>query len=157
MLRGRVWEGVWEAIELLPFSGYSFSVKRCSKAIILCLLLVTWTAIADARDLRVRKKIEGYIIDATLTRNPPILGNNPIVIQMRDSADKPVVLPTVLVNYYMPPMPGMPPMNYTVKARQNGESCQAVMNFIMSGPWIIIIKATTPGKTLRMDIPIDVR
>lgn len=118
---------------------------------------MTWALATDARDLRVRKKFEGYTIDATLTRNPPILGNNEIVIQVRDGSDKSVVLPAIMVNYYMPPMPGMPPMNYTVKARQNGQSYQAMMNVIMAGPWIIAIRATVPGKTLRMEIPIDVR
>jgi hypothetical protein len=146
-----------DAIELSSMSKYSFFMRSCPKAVILTLILFAMAMVADARDLRVRKKTEGHTIDATLNRNPPILGNNEIAIQIRDSADKAAVLTAVIVNYYMPPMPGMPPMNYTLRARQNNDTYRATMNLIMSGPWIIAIRAIAQGKTLRMEIPIDVR
>ena len=59
----------------------------------------------------------------------------------------------VTVNYYMPPMPRMPPMNYTVAAAPDGAAYRAVMELIMSGPWNIIVRANPGGKSVRVSLP----
>jgi len=63
----------------------------------------------------------------------------------------------VKVNYSMPPMPGMPPMNYTVRADASGDGYLAVMNLIMRGPWNIVITVRDRAKLGRVIFPIDVR
>jgi hypothetical protein len=61
----------------------------------------------------------------------------------------------VLVNYYMPPMPRMAPMNYTTDAKLKGKKYKATMNLIMSGPWVIAVKITLDGKTTTAKFNID--
>lgn len=61
------------------------------------------------------------------------------------------------VNYFMPPMPGMPPMNYTIPARQENDLYSATMDLIMSGPWNIIITVRKKANLNRIVFPIDVR
>ena len=111
----------------------------------------------EAGDYRVRKNIEGLAFDIAINRNPPVLGGNEIRIEIKDPQGNPVLDAEVLVNYYMPPMPKMAPMNYTIPAPLKGKEYRAVMDLIMAGPWNIVIRAKTQGKLLRMTFPIDVR
>ncbi|HEY3275108.1 MAG TPA: FixH family protein [Syntrophorhabdaceae bacterium] len=123
------------------------------------LLLGVWICIpsAFARDFVVRRNVGGYTLDIAIDRNPPILGLNKVKIGVKDTQGKALTDIPVTVNYYMPPMPGMPPMNYTVKALPRGAEYTMTMDLIMTGPWNIVIKATVQGKLLRVTVPIDVR
>jgi hypothetical protein len=114
-------------------------------------------AVAWGGDYKIRRALEGHTIDVTLKRNPPIMGKNDIRIEIKDTGGQFVINNLVTVNYYMPPMPGMPPMNYTLKAVSNGAGYMATMDFIMTGPWNIVVKTTVAGKQLRLTVPIDVR
>ena len=60
----------------------------------------------------------------------------------------------VLVNYNMPPMPRMAPMNYRTDVKLKGDRYRATMNFIMSGPWIIAIKITRDNKTVTTKVNV---
>jgi hypothetical protein len=133
-------------------------VRKSILKIVMILSLV-WisTSIAHGRDFMVRRNVDGYTLDIAINRNPPILGPNGLKVEVRDVAGKPVANIPVTVNYYMPPMPGMPPMNYTVKAVPRGAGYTMTMDLIMTGPWNIVIRATVPGKPLRVTVPIDVR
>jgi hypothetical protein len=114
-------------------------------------------SIAYSRDYTMRRQINGYTMDISINRNPPIIGKNIILIEIKDPFGKVLINSNVSVNYYMPPMPGMPPMNYTVQASPRGSGYAATMDLIMTGPWNIVIRANTAGKPLRMTVPIDVR
>jgi hypothetical protein len=111
----------------------------------------------DAGDYRVRKNVEGFTFDIAIGRNPPVLGDNDIRIEIKTLQGNPVPGAEVLVNYYMPPMPNMPPMNYTIPAPLKGNEYRATMDLIMTGPWNIAIRARLDGKWLRVAFPIDVR
>jgi hypothetical protein len=111
----------------------------------------------QGRDFTVRRKVDGYTLDIAINRNPPILGLNRLRIEVKDPQGKSPAQMPVTVNYYMPPMPGMPPMNYTVNAAPSGAGYNVTMDLIMTGPWNIVIKAAVPGKQLRVTVPIDVR
>jgi hypothetical protein len=112
---------------------------------------------ACGRDLVVRRTIEGYSLTTSITRNPPVLGKNGIRVEIKDAQGKPASNASVSINYYMPPMPGMAPMNYTIPAPLSGSAYTATMDLIMRGPWNIVVRAAVPGKTLRMTVAIDVR
>ena len=111
----------------------------------------------EAGDYRVRKNIEGLAFDIAINRNPPVLGGNEIRIEIKDPQGNPVLDAEVLVNYYMPPMPKMAPMNYTIPAALKGIEYRAVMDLIMTGPWNIVTRARVQGKWVRVAFPIDVR
>jgi hypothetical protein len=110
-----------------------------------------------AADYRVRKNAEGLTFDIAINRNPPVLGDNEIRIEIKDQQGKLVLDAEVWVNYYMPPMPKMAPMNYTVPAALKGNEYRATMNLIMTGPWNIITRARIQGKWIGVGFPIDVR
>ena len=129
------------------------------KIIVAVALLLVFLAasLSEARDFRVRKRVGNFIVDATLDKNPPVLGNCDIRIEIRDGQGAAVTGSRVTVNYYMPPMPGMVPMNYTIQATPRGSSHVASMNFIMTGPWNIVIHFTAGGRSWNITFPIDVR
>lgn len=112
---------------------------------------------AYARDYQVRRRSGEYTVEASINRNPPVLGENMTRIRIRDGKGNYVRGAFVKVNYSMPPMPGMPPMNYTVSAKASGDEYVAVMNLIMTGPWNIVIMVRDRAKLWRIIFPIDVR
>ena len=122
---------------------------------IFILILLLASPAAFSKDLEVTKKVGGYEVEVRIDRNPPILGDNHIEIEIKDAGGKSITDARVLVNYYMPPMPRMAPMNYRTNAKLNGEKYRATMNFIMSGPWIIAIKISHGGKISTVKLNVD--
>ncbi len=120
-------------------------------------ILMICAPCADARDLIVKRTIEGYFLSTRITRNPPVIGKNDVLVEIRDASGKPVAGASVWVNYFMPPMPGMAPMNYTIPAKPHNSLYAGTMDLIMRGPWNINVKAAVAGKMLRMTVVIDVR
>ncbi len=127
------------------------------KTLIVALLILVCVPPVYARDFTLRRKMDVYTVDIAINRNPPVIGRNEIKIEIKDASGKYIANAPVSVNYYMPPMPGMPPMNYTVNASPGGNGYKATMDLIMAGPWNIVIKTTVAGKQLRVAMPIDVR
>jgi len=121
------------------------------------LMLCICSDVHAARDYKVRKKAGGLTFDITLSRNPPVLGDNDIRIEIKDAQGNPVKAAVVFVTYYMPPMPGMPPMNYTIPTQPEDAEYRATMDLIMTGPWNIIIRLKHQGRMLKVVFPIDVR
>jgi hypothetical protein len=122
---------------------------------IFILLFCLTPGIAYSRSLEVKKRAGDYEMEIRMDKNPPILGENQIEIEIRDNTGKIVIDAKVLINYYMPPMPRMAPMNYRTDAKIKKERYTATMNMIMSGPWIIVIKITREGKTSSARINVD--
>lgn len=118
-------------------------------------LLITDTLLA--REYKARKKTADYSVEMSIDRNPPIVDKNILSLEIKDAYGKYVNDAKVLVNYYMPPMPGMPPMNYKTLAKLSGNTYVVVMDLIMSGPWNIVIKISRAGKIETVRFAIDVR
>jgi hypothetical protein len=118
-------------------------------------ILFFLAATAHGRGIEIAKKAGEYDVEVKIDRNPPIIGDNHIEIEIRDGSKKPVKDAKVLVNYYMPPMPRMAPMNYRIDANLKGDKYKATMRFIMAGPWIIAIKITRGEKTTTAKVNVD--
>ena len=123
--------------------------------IVFALLFTSDTSFA--REYKARKNIAGYTIEMSIDRNPPIVDKNTLSLEIKDALGKHVTDAKVLVNYYMPPMPGMPPMNYKTLAKLSGNKYVVTMNLIMSGPWNIVIKFYRADKASTVRFAIDVR
>jgi hypothetical protein len=127
------------------------------KRIVFILILILIVGIAYAKGYEVKKKAGEYETRIRIDRDPPVVGDNNIEIEIKDIMGKYVKDAKVIVNYYMPPMPRMAPMNYRTDAKLKGEEYKATMHLIMSGPWIIAIKITRQGKTVTAKLNIDVQ
>ena len=93
----------------------------------------------------------------TLDKDVPAKGVNAAVFRIKDKEGAPVEEAEVLVNYYMPPMARMAPMNYKVEAKWKKDAYRAKLKLIMAGPWIIIIRVTVGDKTQSARFQIDAR
>ena len=113
---------------------------------IVCILLFLRAGCADAKELKVKSNAGDYQVEATLGQYPLVLGDNHIDIEIRDEAGRSITDAAVLVNYYMPPMPRMVPMNSKTEARPKKDTYEAKLNIIMAGPWYVKIIITHDGK-----------
>jgi len=126
------------------------------RLILIVLSILFISGIAYAKEYEVKKAVDGYEVIARIDRNPPAVGKNNITILItRDNTL--VTDATVTVQYSMPPMPGMPPMDYKTDATLKGKEYVATMDLSMSGPWNIAIKIKKDNKTSTVKFNIDVR
>jgi hypothetical protein len=123
-------------------------------AFVLVLMFLTVGA-AYGKGLDVRKPLGDFEVLVRLDRFPVIQGDNPIEVELKDPQGKAITNAKVLINYYMPPMPRMAPMNYKTEGRLSGSKYKTSMNIIMAGPWIIRILITRNEKTSLVKINVD--
>jgi hypothetical protein len=127
------------------------------KVLIGVLMVVLAFGVAMAKDYEVKKKAGDFDVEVRIDKNPPVVGDNNIAIEVRDAAGKNIVDAKVVVDYSMPAMPGMPAMNYKTDAELKSSVYKATMNLSMSGSWNIAVKITKAGKTSTAKFSIDAR
>lgn len=110
-----------------------------------------------AKGYEVQKKAGEYDVTVSIDKNPPVTGDNTVRIKVKDAAGKPVKDAQVKIEYSMPAMQGMPPMNYKEKAVPEGDGYQTTMNLSMAGPWNISVKITRGGKTTSLKFTVDAK
>lgn len=126
--------------------------------ILIILLIISFMAAKAFADSLIASKRAGiYMVGIQIDRNPPIIGDNNIEIEIRDVSGVIVSDAKVMVNYYMPPMPRMAPMNYRTYAAFRAGKYRTSMNLIMEGPWYIAVKVNHAGKTSTAKFHVDVR
>lgn len=126
------------------------------RLVIALLMMGLMGGLAIAKDYEVKKKAGDFDVEVRIDKNPPVVGDNNIVVEVKESG-KAVTDAKVLVDYSMPAMPGMPAMNYKTDAELKGSVYKAAMNLSMSGSWNIAIKITRAGKTSTAKFSIDAR
>lgn len=124
-------------------------------AAVMALFLIS--GVAQAKDLEITKKAGDYTITVTMDKNPPATGDNGVSIALKDASGADVTDAKVSVEYSMPAMPGMPPMNYKTAAELAGKQYKTKMNFSMSGSWNVTVKAVRGGKTVQTKFTVDAR
>lgn len=120
-----------------------------------CILLLLTTRVADSKDFNITTSTKEYLVEAKIDRYPLTLGDNNLEIKLRDGSGRGVVDAEVVVNYYMPPMPRMVPMNYRTEAHLENDKYEAKLNIIMAGPWYIKIIITQSGKISTTKFNVD--
>lgn len=125
------------------------------KIAVVSIVLLLIAGIAYAKNYEVTKKVGEYTVTAMIDKNPPVVGDNNITIEIKDAAGKAVTDAKVKVEYSMPAMPGMPAMHYKTDAALNGSSYQANMNLSMAGSWNVAVKTMRGGKTATMKFSVD--
>jgi len=125
---------------------------------VLALLAATLIAVpAAAKKLEITKKAGDLTVEIGIEKDPPGVGWNVIEIRLKDPSGRSITEAKVLVQYYMPPMPRMAPMNEKVETKWKKDAYTARMKFIMAGPWIVIIRITMGEMALTTRFQIDVR
>ncbi len=124
--------------------------------VLIALLLVG--SVAYAKDFEVSKKAGQYTVEVKIDKNPPVVGDNNMKIEIKDSSNKHVTDAKVRVDYSMAAMPGMPPMNYKTDGELKGNEYTAKMSLSMAGPWNIDVKFKRPGGSVeKISFSVDAR
>jgi hypothetical protein len=133
-------------------------MKRFSFIMMVALMvLAVSTGTAFAKDYEVKKKAGEFDVVVTIDKNPPVTGDNGVTVSVKDAGGKVVNGAKVVVDYSMPAMPGMPPMNYKADAVQKGDVYAATMNLSMAGPWNIAVKISAGGKNGSLKFTVDAK
>jgi hypothetical protein len=80
-------------------------------------------------------------------RYPLIMGDNGMTVIVADPAGKAITDAKVAVRFYMPPMPGMAPMDSTPQTTLKGGGYSFTVNPGMAGGWKVDVTVTRQGKT----------
>ncbi len=118
--------------------------------------LFSFLAFAGAGNYEITTKVSGYALRILIDPNPPLAkGNNRLELEITDQDGAKVSDAKVMINYYMPPMPRMAPMNYRTEAVMKKGKYFAAMKFIMAGPWYIAVIVDHRGKVFTAKINVD--
>lgn len=126
------------------------------KMFVAVLVVILAFGVALAKDYEVKKKTGAFDVEVRIDKNPPVVGDNTIAVEVKESG-KAITDAKVVVDYSMPAMPGMPAMNYKTDTELKGSVYRGTMNLSMSGPWNIAIKITKAGKTSTAKFSVDAR
>ncbi|MFH1019350.1 MAG: FixH family protein [Pseudomonadota bacterium] len=121
------------------------------------LILLMSAGLVWAKDYEIQKKAGDLSVVVKMDKNPAVMGENGITVNVKDSAGKEITDAGVKVEYSMPAMPGMPPMNYGSVLALNKNVYQGKLNFSMAGPWGIVVKIVRGGKTVSTKFSVDVQ
>lgn len=124
---------------------------------VLVLILLLTAGIVYAKDYEVAKKAGDFQVTFRMDRNPPVAGENNAIITIRDASGNTITDAKVRVDYSMPAMPGMPPMNYKSDAALSGTEYRTNLNLSMAGSWNIIVKIAREGRTSSTKFSVDAR
>ena len=127
------------------------------KLLMIGFVLLLSTGVALAKDYEVKKKAGEFDVVVTIDKNPPVTGDNGVTVTVKDAGGKAVKDAKVVIDYSMPAMPGMPPMNYKADAMLKGDTYAATMNLSMAGPWNITVKISAGGKNGSMKFTVDAK
>jgi hypothetical protein len=123
---------------------------------IIAILFLSLTATAaHSGGLKVKRNVKAYQIEVEIDRNPLVIGDNHVEIEIKDVSGKSIIDAKVLVNYYMPPMPRMVPMNYKTEADLSKDKYASTLNIIMAGPWYIRIIINRAGEISTVKFNVD--
>ncbi len=106
---------------------------------------------------KIIKTTNNLTFNMEFNKNPPIRGSNTLTITLNNQDNSFVTDADVSVNYSMPGMPGMPPMNFNATAQLKGNSYKTDVNFPMPGSWNVRVKAVQGDEIRKVKFNVDVR
>lgn len=116
--------------------------RAMSKLMIAAVALTILSGWGWSKGYESQKSAGGNTVILKAEKYPLIKGDNAISIEVTDKAKKPVANAGVKVRYFMPPMPGMAPMEYSVQPVKKGEAHAFTANIPMEGVWKVEVTVT---------------
>lgn len=119
------------------------------RATVLFLLAVAIVA-GCSKGYKSEKAVDDVKVTLSAGSYPLIKGDNTLTITVADATGTAVQDATVNVRYFMPPMPGMAPMDYSTQAMKKGSGFAFTANVPMEGGWKVEVAVARPGKPTSM-------
>jgi hypothetical protein len=108
---------------------------------VLALMMV----FACAKGYESQKSVGDLKVTLSVERYPLVKGDNSLTVKVADAAGKAITDAAVVVRYFMPPMPGMAPMEYKTQAVMKGDGYSFSANIPMEGGWKAEVSVTRGG------------
>jgi hypothetical protein len=99
-----------------------------------------------SRGYESRKTVDDVTVTLSAGYYPLVKGDNTLTVKVTDASGKPVTDAQVSVRFYMPPMPGMAPMEFNPPATLKGNAYTFTSNVPMEGGWKADVSVARPGK-----------
>ncbi len=93
-----------------------------------------------------QKSVDDVNIAISASSYPLVTGDNTLTVKVTDDAGKPVADAQVAIKFYMPPMPGMAPMDLDPPAALKGNAYTFTVNPPMEGGWKVDVTVARTGK-----------
>lgn len=113
------------------------------------LMVVVFAGILAAgctKGYEAKQTVEGTTVALSAKTYPLVLGENTLTIKVMDPSGKPVKDAQVSVRLFIPPMPGMAPMEYTSQATAQGDAYTCSVNPAMAGGWKAEVTVARTGQ-----------
>jgi len=128
------------------------------KAMWVMMIVLLVTGSAWAKDFNLTKKTGDLTVTIKIDKNPPIVGDNNMVIWLKDAAGKDVKDAKITVYYSMPAMAGVPAMNYKANVQPHeSNNYHAILELSMPGSWNVTVNINRKGKMASTKFTIDAR
>jgi hypothetical protein len=115
-------------------------------AILFSLAFLALTMVfACAKGYESQKSAGDLKITLSIDRYPLVKGDNSLKVKIADATGKAITDAAISVRYFMPPMPGMAPMEYKTQAALRGDSYSFSANVPMEGGWKAEVSVTRGG------------
>ncbi len=116
--------------------------RGISKALLIILAVSVLPGFFWSKGYESQKSVGGNTVTLKAEKYPLIKGDNAISIEVADKAKKPATDAKLKVRYFMPPMPGMAPMEYAVEPARKGDAYSFTANIPMEGVWKVEVTVT---------------
>lgn len=128
------------------------------KRIIFILMVLFLSAgLVYGLNYEVTKKAGDYIVPIMIDRNPPIVGNNNMMIWLKDATGKDVKGAIITVDYIKDNWLLMPTKKFNSWAQPHENNYHAILKIPERGSWDIIININHKGKSVSTEFRIDVK
>jgi hypothetical protein len=132
-------------------------LKGISRFIIVALAITILSGWGWSKGYESEKSAGKNTVILKAEKYPLIKGDNALSVTVTDKAKKPVSS-AVKVRYFMPPMPGMAPMEYPVQPSRKGEAYVFNANIPMEGVWKVeVTVADASGEESSATFNLDAR
>ncbi len=119
-------------------------MKRAYLALI-GVIAVFALVLGCAKGYESEKTVDGLKVTLSVDRYPLVKGDNTLKVKVDTAAGAPLTDAKVKVRYYMPPMPGMAPMDYETEALLKSGAYSITANIPMEGGWKVEVTIVRPG------------
>jgi hypothetical protein len=110
---------------------------------------------ACAKGYESQKSAGDLKINLSIDRYPLVKGDNSLTVKIADAEGKTINDATVSMRYFMPPMPGMAPMEYKTQAVLKGDGYSLSANIPMEGGWkaeVTVLREGKPAATATFNV-----
>lgn len=123
--------------------------------ILMCLILSA--GLAYGTDYEVTKKAGDYTVQVKIDRNPPAVGDNTMMIWLKDAAGNDVKGAMITVDYSKSAKLGKPAKKYNSYATPHENNYHAILAIPAQGSWNVTININHKGKSLSTKFSIDAK